>query len=78
MKTIPCTNYEQMFGRIKRIQPLPIESAPKDGTVIDIWCEHGRISNVYWNDKYDSWVDSNGYCYNEKDNITHLDTNTTS
>lgn len=27
---------------------LPIETAPKDGTAIDIWTEWGRKTDVYW------------------------------
>jgi hypothetical protein len=27
----------------------PIETAPKDGTVIDVWCPSiGRMTDVYW------------------------------
>lgn len=39
-------------------EPFPIESAPKDGTVIDIFNRNGRATDVYWNPVYDSW--SNG------------------
>lgn len=48
----------------------PIETAPKDGTKIDLWVywpEHGesrRATNAYWHeDRLDWWID--GYCVNQ-------------
>jgi hypothetical protein len=43
----------------------PIETAPKDGTVIDLWavCGHdysGRAENQYWNKKRRVWVHTHG------------------
>jgi hypothetical protein len=33
----------------------PIETAPKDGTVIDLWhTEYGRMTDTWWDDG--SWV----------------------
>ena len=33
----------------------PIETAPKDGTVVDLWhSDYGRMTDTWWDD--DSWV----------------------
>lgn len=33
---------------------LPIESAPRDGTVIDLWSDH-RIANMQWCERQNAW-----------------------
>ena len=35
----------------------PIETAPKDGTVIDLWHKNGfRITDVWWDDEDEIWT----------------------
>lgn len=35
----------------------PIETAPKDGTVIDLWVpEFGRLTNEWFDPEDDSWT----------------------
>lgn len=34
---------------------LPIESAPKDGTKIDVWHVNERVTDVYWSEIQDAW-----------------------
>lgn len=48
--------------------PQPIESAPKDGTLIDIWYRQERIPNVYWNEEHSMWRDDSGDYF---DDATH-------
>lgn len=45
---------EQLKARVKEWQP--IESAPKDGTVIDIWANGHRITDVWFDDDDNCWV----------------------
>ena len=34
----------------------PIETAPKDGTVVDMWHVHGfRIADVWWDETDERW-----------------------
>lgn len=48
--------YDQILASM--LQPLPIESAPKDGTVIDVFSSKiGRITNAYWHDYDECWAD---------------------
>lgn len=36
---------------------LPIDSAPKDGTKVDLWSDvHGRITDSYYSHREDGWV----------------------
>lgn len=38
---------------------LTIESAPKDGTPIDLWHrEYGRVTDTWWDDEDKFWVSS--------------------
>lgn len=41
----------------------PIETAPKDGTVIDVWCsvEKCRFTDCYWHERHNSFVKDHGY-----------------
>lgn len=38
----------------------PIETAPKDGTPIDIWCGGFRYCDAYWDDKEQAWCTEDG------------------
>jgi hypothetical protein len=44
----------------------PIETAPKDGTEIDVWCRFGdggghRVPDAYWSDKPFGYEGPRGY-----------------
>jgi hypothetical protein len=54
----------------------PIETAPKDGTIIDVWCacdtlpDGGfRIPEVIWEDRYDAFFSNEAGVL--ADDITH-------
>jgi hypothetical protein len=65
---VAITLYEEIERLKNANKPLPIESAPKDGTVIDIFnINHERIVNVHWNYDNELWDDGD-YFYN---NATH-------
>ncbi len=34
----------------------PLETAPKDGTLLDMWCGGLRLADVYWCDEGDGWA----------------------
>lgn len=38
----------------------PIETAPKDGTPIDIWCAGFRYCNAYWGRAEKHWLTEDG------------------
>ncbi len=38
----------------------PIEQAPKDGTVIDLWCNGERYTDMFWSNEYDRWSHGTG------------------
>jgi hypothetical protein len=38
----------------------PIESAPKDGTPVDIWCAGFRYTDAYWGRVANEWLDEDG------------------
>lgn len=40
----------------------PIETAPKDGTVIDLWCDQRRITFCYWGLPSHSCGEAGRYC----------------
>jgi hypothetical protein len=48
---------------------LPIETAPRDGTTIDVWAEGERVSNVWWGDPQRCWTKdaepTRGWCVQE-------------
>lgn len=48
----------------------PIESAPRDGTVIDLWANGLRYADAYWDGGCFSVLDSTGYGV-EVDEPTH-------
>jgi len=50
-------------------QPLPIESAPKDGTVIDVFSKYERFTNVYYCHNEKKWWSEQLYAF--VDYITH-------
>lgn len=35
----------------------PIETAPQDATVVDLWSDWGRIANARWNPRDNRWID---------------------
>jgi len=55
---------EAMINKLSKpefaLEPLPIESAPKDGTVIDVFTRHcygnSRITDAYFSNNYDCFV----------------------
>jgi hypothetical protein len=57
----------------------PIETVPKDGSTIDLWCRNisqgstgeVRIPDAWWDDDVDRWVDSTGFCIEQKWCPTH-------
>lgn len=55
---------------------LPIESAPKDGTEIDIWVESSKLGswqrhcNVMWEDDSGYWYDRGCYKFHDHE-VTH-------
>lgn len=53
--------YDQILASM--LQPLPIESAPKDGTVIDVFGyyegESFRVTDVSWNDTIKGFMNGN-------------------
>ncbi len=41
---------------------LPINTAPRDGTRVDIWSvESGRITDAFWHSNYRAWAIKQGY-----------------
>jgi len=56
-----------------------IESVPKDGTAVDLWCvniSHGstdavRAAAMWWDDDVDRWVDWRGDILEQKWRPTH-------
>lgn len=54
---------EILYQLLIKKSPQPIETAPKDGTVIDIWHRQERITNARWNKDYKQWQDKLGNCY---------------
>ncbi len=38
----------------------PIETAPKDGTQIDIWCAGFRYADAYWGRVEKQWLTEDG------------------
>ena len=38
----------------------PIETAPKDGTDIDLWLHGFRVADCYWDKVAGEWCDSDG------------------
>lgn len=49
----------------------PIESAPMDGTKIDVWSRDERITDVYWSDIQDWWC-VDGMCGPEEPTPLHV------
>lgn len=54
---------------------MPIESAPKDGTKVDLWikCDpsraasDGRVVDCYWNTETDTWCKFDSYWGEDSD-----------
>ena len=67
-------NEEYKIEYRKRSQWQPIETAPKDGTLIDVWDSHHncRITDVFWSRYKNHWDIMVGSQYNVYINIfTH-------
>lgn len=57
----------------------PIESAPKDGSAIDLWCINiaqgsigaVRAADMWWDEDVDRWVERDGFVLEQKWRPTH-------
>ena len=55
----PCNDGEYVRAEdvIDMMKWQPIETAPRDGTYIDIWSPRdGRVTEVFWDTEGDDWV----------------------
>lgn len=41
---------------------FPIETAPRDGTMLDLWIDDGRHTNVYWGRPQHTCGEAGSYC----------------
>jgi hypothetical protein len=51
---------DRLRAEVERLQAgnglRPIETAPRDGTQIDLWAMKARWANAYWSARRNSWV----------------------
>jgi uncharacterized protein DUF551 len=50
-----------ILAALEAKQWRPIESAPKDGTKIDVWQRDHRRTEVYWSDIQEAWAVDGAY-----------------
>jgi hypothetical protein len=66
-------------GRLLHAPWQPIETVPKDGSTIDLWCRnisHGstgevRCADMWWDEDVGRWVDRSGVILEQKWRPTH-------
>lgn len=69
----------ELSQQLANEQWQPIETAPKDGTTIDLWCRnisHGstgavRAPDSFWDDEVQKWEDRHGWILETKWKPTH-------
>lgn len=68
---LPCGHSDReaeisrLTARIAEMTWQPIDTAPRDGTVVDLWIDETRFADCYWGLPEHSCGEAEGYCDSE-------------